>query len=164
MECIKKITAGADPTKTVRSWFSHLRWQRFDRLLVRVPCWRFWCKPMAIPGSRTWDRCPRIKTVTPRCNVCSSPKRPVRSFHACSRNKAVTVGAISYHLNHPVIGRIVRYTYGTPGSVKYDPSNPKHVKRSEKKYLAITGVINLDIFSPTLFKVTVFALKLRAWM
>jgi len=80
----------------------------------------------------------------------------------CIRNKAVAVGAISYYLDHFVVGRIVRYTYGTPGSVEYDPSDAEHRKRAHKKYLAITGDIQLDIFNPTLFKVAVFASRLRA--
>ena len=163
VECLKSMATGTDPEKTV-SWFSRLRWQQLYRLLVCFPRWRFWCKSVDIPGSRACDRCPRIKTVTPRCNVCSSPKCPVRSFHARSRNRAVTVGAISYYLDRFVVGRIVRHTYGTPGSVNYDPSNPEHVKRSQKKYLAITGAISLDVFSPTLFKVIVFVFRLHAWM
>jgi len=120
---------------------------------------------MAIPGSRAWDRCPRIQTVTPRYSyVCLLPKCSVWSFHTCNRDKAVAVGAISYYLDHFVVGRIVRYTYGTSGSIDYDPSDPEHRRRSHKKYLAITGEVHLDIFSPTLFKVTVFAFRLCSWV
>lgn len=86
----------------------------------------------------------------------------VRSTYVCIRNKAVADGAISYYLDHFVVGRIVRYTYGTPGSIEYNPSDPQHRKRSHKKYLAITGDIKLEIFSPTLFKVAVSAFELRA--
>jgi len=75
----------------------------------------------------------------------------------------VAVGAISYYLDRFVVGRIVRYTYGTPGSINYDPSDQEHCKRSSKKYLAITGEIRLEVFKPTLFKVDVFAFGLRAW-
>jgi len=72
----------------------------------------------------------------------------------------VAVGAVSYYLDHFVVGRIVRYTYGTPGSTTYDPSDPEHRKRAHKKYLGIIGEIQLDIFSPTLFKVAIFASSL----
>jgi hypothetical protein len=75
----------------------------------------------------------------------------------------VAVGAISYYLDHFVVGRIVRYTYGTEGSIEYNPSDSEHRKRSHKKYLGMTGEIQLDIFTPILFKVAVFALRLRAW-
>src|ERR1700729_3500873 len=74
----------------------------------------------------------------------------VRSIHVCIRSKAVAVGAISYYLDHFVVGRIVRYTYGTPGSITFNPSDPEHRKRAHKKYLGIIGEIQLDIFSPTL--------------
>jgi len=74
----------------------------------------------------------------------------------------VAFGAISYYLDRFVVGRVVRHTYGTPGSVEYDPLDTEHLQRSHKKYLAITGNVQLDIFSPTLFKVAVFAFRLRA--
>lgn len=64
-------------------------------------------------------------------------------------------GAISYYLDQFVVGRLVRHTYGTEASIKYDPSNLEHCKRSHKKYLGISG-LRLDIFCPTLFKVAIF--------
>ena len=64
-------------------------------------------------------------------------------------------GAISYYLDQFVVGRLVRYTYGTPVSIKYDASDPEHSKRSDKKYLGVSGV-RLDVFNPTLFKVAAF--------
>jgi hypothetical protein len=79
------------------------------------------------------------------------------------RSKAVAAGAISYYLDHFVVGRIVRYTYGIPGFIPYDPSDSEHRKRSNKKYLGMTGDFQLDIFTPTLFKVAVFAFRLCAW-
>jgi len=69
-------------------------------------------------------------------------------------NKAVAAGVVSYYLDHFVVGRIVRYTYGTPAAIKYDPSDPEHRKRAHKKYMGITGILQLDAFSPTLFKGT----------
>jgi hypothetical protein len=77
----------------------------------------------------------------------------VLSIHVRVRSKAVAAGAISYYLDHFVVGRIVKYTYGNPGSVMYNASDPEHRKRADKKYLGIAGRIQLDVFSPTLFKV-----------
>jgi hypothetical protein len=45
------------------------------------------------------------------------------------------VGAISHYLDHFVVGRIVRYTCGTPASVKFDLSDPEHRKRAHKMFL-----------------------------
>lgn len=65
----------------------------------------------------------------------------------------MAVGAVSYHLDHPVVGRLVRYTYGTPASTKFDPTDTEHRERTPKMFLGITGQLQLDVFSPTLFKV-----------
>jgi len=74
----------------------------------------------------------------------------------------VAVGAISYYLDHVVVGRIVRYTYGTLDSIKYDHSNPEHRKRAHKRYLGITGEFQLDVFSPFLFKVAILSFSMHA--
>lgn len=50
---------------------------------------------------------------------------------------------------------VTEHTYGTIGSIGYDPSNPEHCRRSNRKYLGITGEAQLDIFIPVLFKVAV---------
>jgi len=73
----------------------------------------------------------------------------------------VAVGAISHYLDHFVVGRVVRYTYGIPDSVEYDPSDPEHRKRSHERYLGITGKFQLDIFSPILFKVAALSFAMR---
>ena len=65
----------------------------------------------------------------------------------------MAAGAISYYLDHFVVGRIIRYTYGTPASTMFDPSDPEHRRRADKMFLGITGQLQLDVFSPTLFKV-----------
>lgn len=79
--------------------------------------------------------------------------RSVWPIYTWTRNKAVAVGAISHYLDHFVVGRIVRYTYGTPASVMFDPSDPEHRKRAHKMFLGITGQFQLDTFGATLFKV-----------
>ena len=85
----------------------------------------------------------------------------LRSIYMCTRSKAVADGAISYYLDQFVVGRLVRYTYGTPASIRYDPSDPEHRMRSHKKYLGMAGGVRLDVFSPTLFKVAVIVFGLR---
>ena len=75
----------------------------------------------------------------------------------------MAAGAISYYLDHFVVGRIVRYTYGTQGAIDYDPSDPEHRRRSHKKYLGIIGDIQLDAFSPILFKVVIPTFTSHAW-
>ena len=77
----------------------------------------------------------------------------VRSIHVCTRNKAVAVGAVSYYLDHPVVGRLVKCTYGIPTSIPYNHSDPEHRKRAHQAYLGIIGVAMLDVFRPILFKV-----------
>ena len=83
-----------------------------------------------------------------------------RSIYVCIRNKAVAAGAISYYVDNFVVGRIVRYTYGTPSSIPYDPSDPEHRQRIHKRYLGITGELWLDVFSPSLFKVANIRLQI----
>jgi hypothetical protein len=75
----------------------------------------------------------------------------------------VATGAISYYLDHFVVCRIVKWTYGAEGSISYDPFDPEHRKRSHKKYLGLTGDMQLDVFMPTLMKVAVPAFKSCAW-
>ena len=64
------------------------------------------------------------------------------------------MGAVSYYLDHFVVGRIIKYTYGTPASTMFDTSDPEHLRRTDKMFLGITGHLQLDVFSPTLFKVS----------
>ena len=66
----------------------------------------------------------------------------------------MAVGAISHYLDHFVVGRIIRYTYGTPASIMFDSLDPEHRNRTDKMFLGITGQLQLDVFSPTLFKVS----------
>jgi hypothetical protein len=54
-------------------------------------------------------------------------------------NKAVAVGAVSFHVDHFVTGRIAKFTYGTSGGILYQPFNPEHVKREKKAYLNAAG-------------------------
>ncbi|KIJ97286.1 hypothetical protein K443DRAFT_133881 [Laccaria amethystina LaAM-08-1] len=44
--------------------------------------------------------------------------------------KAVSNGAVSFHLDHFVSTRVARFGYGTSGHVSYNPRNPDHLKRS----------------------------------
>ena len=55
------------------------------------------------------------------------------------RDKAFTIGAISYYVDHFVTGRISKFTYGVVGDVLYDPSNPEHVRRTHKTFTNTLG-------------------------
>jgi len=46
-----------------------------------------------------------------------------------SRNKAVSEGAVSFHLNHLVSVRVAKWTYGTRVAVNFNESNPEHQQR-----------------------------------
>jgi hypothetical protein len=54
-------------------------------------------------------------------------------------NKAVAVGAVSFHVDHFVTGRIAKFTYGAPSSILYQAFNPEHVRREQKSYLDAAG-------------------------
>ena len=95
----------------------------------------------------------RLRLLRPNTHTYVFLLTSIHSIYVCIRNKAVAVGAISFYLDHFVVSRLVRYTYGTPASIPYDPSDPEHRKRTHKRYMGITGVPQLDIFVPTLFKV-----------
>ena len=56
-----------------------------------------------------------------------------------ARNKAVAIGAVSYYIDHFVTTRISKFTYGVPGNIVYDPSNPEHVRRLNKSYIDSMG-------------------------
>jgi hypothetical protein len=55
------------------------------------------------------------------------------------RNKAVAVGAVSFHVNHFVTGRIAKFTYGAHSHVAYQSFNPEHVNREWKSYIDLAG-------------------------
>lgn len=54
-------------------------------------------------------------------------------------NKAVAVGAVSFHLDHFVTGRIAKSTFGSSCSIPYQPFNQEHVMRSHNSYLDPMG-------------------------
>lgn len=72
----------------------------------------------------------------------------------CIRNKAVADGSVSYYLDHFVVGRIVKHTYGIPVGILFDPEDPEHQKRRREKYISASGQYRLKAFCPTNFKVT----------
>jgi len=102
-----------------------------------------------------------LRLSRPDTQTCVFILPKFRSIYVWTRSKAVADGAISYYLDKFVVSRIVRYTYGTPASIRYDPSDPEHRGRSHKKHLGIVGGMRLDVFSPTLFKVDVFVFGSR---
>lgn len=71
------------------------------------------------------------------------------------RNKAVAVGAISFHIDRFVRGRLSKFTYGVPCSVVYIPSDPEHVKRQNNTYIDLEGDRCVpDAFTTMLSKVS----------
>jgi len=54
-------------------------------------------------------------------------------------NRAVAVGAVSFYVDHFVTGRISKFTYGTLGNARYQPSNPEHVMREHKSWVDPAG-------------------------
>jgi len=57
----------------------------------------------------------------------------------CFRNKAVSDGAISYHLDHLVKTRVSKVTYGTWEAAIYDPTNSEHLRRSGETHVLPSG-------------------------
>ena len=56
-----------------------------------------------------------------------------------ARNKAVAIGAVSYYIDHFVTTRISKFTYGVPGNIVYDSTNPEHVRRLNKSFVDSMG-------------------------
>ena len=80
-------------------------------------------------------------------------KDSVGNFNFCS-DKAVAVGAVSFHIDHFVKGRLSRFTYGTPHCTLYKTSDPEHVKREDKTFISLLGLKYVpDAFSSMLPKV-----------
>lgn len=52
--------------------------------------------------------------------------------HQTISNKAVSDGAVWFHLSHMVTARIARYSYGTFRNVDYKPGVPEHECRLEE--------------------------------
>jgi hypothetical protein len=54
-------------------------------------------------------------------------------------NKAVADGAISFHIDHLVSGRISKFAHGINMITNYDPLNPEHAVRKDTAFRDITG-------------------------
>lgn len=80
-----------------------------------------------------------------------------RKSTPCS-NKAVSDGAVSFHLDHLVTTRVSRMAYGMRCRGAYDPHNPEHRRRGS--ILLASGELKVDnVFSVILHKVSVFFAK-----
>ena len=66
------------------------------------------------------------------------------------RSKAVSDGAVSFHLDHFVSTRVARFGYGTSCRISYNPGNPEHLKRSS---LVRTRLNDGKMYIADLFKV-----------
>lgn len=57
--------------------------------------------------------------------------------------KAVADGAVSFFIDHHVMARVAKISYGAPCSRTYNASDPEHVKRSEHRYMRPSGDYSL---------------------
>ena len=55
------------------------------------------------------------------------------------RSKAVSDGAISFHLDHHVTTRVSKFAYGTFSRIAYDPNDPEHQKRKSTLAVSASG-------------------------
>ncbi|KAF8191384.1 hypothetical protein BJ912DRAFT_1098484 [Pholiota molesta] len=73
-------------------------------------------------------------------------------------NKAVADGAISFHIDHLVSGRISKFAHGINMITNYDPLNPEHAVRKDTAFRDITGSMVIgglfDVILPKGAKVT----------
>jgi hypothetical protein len=63
--------------------------------------------------------------------------------HLTNSNKAVSDGAVSFHLNNIVRSRISKVAYGVRIVPNYDSANPEHLKRSSSMYQAFSGTYHI---------------------
>ncbi|KAF9523665.1 hypothetical protein CPB83DRAFT_657624 [Crepidotus variabilis] len=61
-----------------------------------------------------------------------------------SLNKAVSNGAISFHLDHYVRTRVAKVTYGCRIHLPYDPKDPEHIKRSKHRFTDPDGSLRIN--------------------
>ncbi|KAF8651107.1 hypothetical protein AX16_004882 [Volvariella volvacea WC 439] len=60
--------------------------------------------------------------------------------------KAVSDGAISFHLDHYVEIRVSKYMYGINARIPFDPTNPEHLQRRSSVVQEIDGELKLPGF------------------
>ena len=63
----------------------------------------------------------------------------ITRFHPSDSNKAVSDGAISFHLDHMVKTRVSKVAYGTFRQIEYDPDDLEHVARKNKMKVMPSG-------------------------
>ena len=69
-------------------------------------------------------------------------------------NKAVSDGAVSYHIDHLVRARIAKYSCGVRTAIPYRESDPEHFIRRYLKYTGLDGTVRIsDHFDVILRKV-----------
>ena len=57
--------------------------------------------------------------------------------------KAVADGAVSFFIDHHVMARVAKISYGAPCSRTYNASDPEHVKRADSRYQRPSGDYSL---------------------
>ena len=70
------------------------------------------------------------------------------------RNKAVSEGAVAFHMDHNVTARVMRMTYGVICNIDYSETNPEHAARKQMRIPRPSGRVVLpNAFSSILTKV-----------
>ncbi|KAF9523664.1 hypothetical protein CPB83DRAFT_862443 [Crepidotus variabilis] len=67
-------------------------------------------------------------------------------------NKAVSDGAISFHLDHYVRTRVSKVTYGCHIHVAYKSNDPEHVKRPQNKFTDADDTLRIKGYFQTVLK------------
>ena len=57
--------------------------------------------------------------------------------------KAVADGAVSFFIDHHVMARVAKISYGAPCSRTYNASEPEHLKRASTRYQRPSGDYSL---------------------
>jgi hypothetical protein len=71
-------------------------------------------------------------------SISLTPTDRPSSVHLDS-NKAVSDGAVAFHLSSMVQARIAKHSYGTLQNVEYDPVDPEHIARFSKLLVRASG-------------------------
>ena len=72
-----------------------------------------------------------------------SPTNLLRTHTDCGidSSKAVAEGALWYHLDNCVCARVARHTYGSGVNPWYNETDPEHVRRKDKTYTELNGMV-----------------------
>ncbi len=70
----------------------------------------------------------------------ASGVRCVHLAYEFLRAKAVAQGAIQYYVQHIVRARVAKWTYGTRAAIRYDPTDPDHLRHQDDVEMSPAGI------------------------